>query len=190
MRFLCVIFYFAVRFAGASFAAPPHGSHRLYQETLKNRPNDHLGRLCEEMAAIVPNHPATCRDTRNGDNSQPVILPNGEMMYRQSLTQSSEPGVYNLKVTGVLSNGSKSVTTVAYLTDRYIKIVETTSMQKQGQTNEYIVNERIIQFGYGSAPETLALLATRIKDKKVAKNFLAKIAHWYPEAHIHGLSKK
>ena len=148
---------------------------------LKPTVPDHLGALCHEFSDIINemenNHAV------NGINGEEVRI-GKHIMHRTTYREIPDPN-YKLRLISELktADGRITITSKVFLSERYIKVCETTYFNSLDDTQR-ITNQRILQFGYGSAPDNLKATVCNCTDKKVKANFLAKIKEWYPDADI------
>lgn len=79
-------------------------------------------------------------------------------------------------------DGNENIYTKVYMRDDYIKVIERTYIRSVATSHTRIFNERVLQFAFGSAQDTLVALTCKAEDKRTRNNMLSKIKEIYPEA--------
>lgn len=148
---------------------------------LKPRVPDHLGQLCHEFSDII--NPKNAKRSAEEGLGEEVRV-GKYIMYR--IMYKEIPDVnYKLRLEAELrtADGRVTMKTKLFLTDKTIKAIETTHFVSLDDT-KHTTNQRILQFAFGSAPNSLTATVCHCTDAKVKANFLAKIKEWYPDANI------
>lgn len=148
---------------------------------LKPKVPGNLGQICHEFSNIIDPHK---KDAATEKGLGEEIRVGKYIMYRMKYEEIPDAN-YKLHLVADLktADGRVTMNTKLYLTNNTIKVVETTYFVSMDDTKQ-TTNQRIIQFGYGSAPNSLKATVCHCTDAKVKANFLAKIKEWYPDADI------
>lgn len=150
---------------------------------LKPRVPPHLGDICHTFSDIIDESQKTS-PTEAVKKGEEVILDGNRIFYRTQY-QEIPSADYKLNLTTLLKSedGRETIMTKIFLRENNIKVTESMVINHL-DGSQSINNQRVIQFGYGSAPANLVKICQKGEDAKVKANILAKIKEWYPDADI------
>jgi hypothetical protein len=150
---------------------------------LKPRVPPHLGDICHTFSDVIDESQRNS-PSEVAKKGEEVILEGNRIFYRTQY-QEIPSADYKLNLTTLLKSedGRETIMTKIFLRENNIKVTESMVINHL-DGSQSVNNQRVIQFGYGSAPANLVKICQKGEDPKVKSNILAKIKEWYPDADI------